>query len=60
MEVWKKLSIPGFEDRGKRECAKESEWPLRDGKGKEIDSLLEPLCKNHPTQHLDLSPEDLF
>lgn len=54
MEGWKELSISGFEDTGKREWAKESEWTLRDGKGKEIDSLLEP------TQHLDLSPEDLF
>lgn len=34
MEVWKEFSITGFEDRGKREWGKESEWPLQMEKAK--------------------------
>ena len=36
-------AVAGFEEGGKGPQAKECGWPLETGKGKEMDSSLEPI-----------------
>lgn len=40
--------------------AKECMWPLEAGKGKEVDSPLEPPEEKQPCRHLDFSPVRLL
>lgn len=53
-EMWR-YSSAGFEDGGREHERRNAEKPLETGKGKEMDSPLEPLKETGPDQSLNVS-----
>ena len=50
------LAIAGFDDGRRGQWTKKWGWPLEAGKGKEVDSSVEPSEGTQHYQHIDLGP----